>query len=102
MVATGFGEIQAIALNASPIFTSTEFASLVDVMIAGMHKIYLFFFYQNFSGLGTAVSFGIHCCPASRNIPIGMLNDCGWVSGGTGEDIECPKVILLVFQGSRN
>ncbi|CAG5112318.1 Oidioi.mRNA.OKI2018_I69.chr2.g6545.t1.cds [Oikopleura dioica] len=42
-------------------------------------------------GLGTAVSFGIHCCPASRNIPIGILSDCGWVSGGTGEDIECPK-----------
>lgn len=42
-------------------------------------------------GLGTSASFGIHCCPASRAIPIGQVSNCGWVSGATGEDISCPQ-----------
>ena len=96
MVAIGSGETRVIDLNASPISTLMEFANLEDVTIAGEIET-SYILQKNFSSLGTSVSFGIHCCPASRNIPIGTSNDCGWVSGGTGEDIECPKVHLLVF-----
>merc|ERR1711962_1918944 len=47
-------------------------------------------------------AFGIHCCPATKQLPVGAPDDCQWYGANTGENAECPGVNAAFGRCSTN